>query len=303
MMERTVLVTGAAGGTQGKTGRRVTELLRERGVPVRAMVRTLDDRADHLAGLGAEVVVGDFLDFPSIQKAVDGISTVYFAYPVQHGLLDATVNMAVAARDAGVTRLIDMVMLVSAPDAPTPRMRENYLSEQVFEWAGIGAAHVRAAVFFENIRALAEATIAEGVFMAPFGDDSTVIPLVAGDDVARVAAALLTAEDVPAGSSHSLIGEPLTVKEIIAALTRGLGREIRYENVPDEFWAEAAGSRTNAHAIEHLSKLWVNFRTQPPEYARFNGPYTIERLGGRRPQTFAEFVTRQRLSFPAQTGS
>ena len=88
---------------------------------------------------------------------MDGISTVYFAYPVQEGLLDATVNMAVAARNAGVERLVDMVMLMSTPDAPTPRMRENYLSEQVFEWAGIGAAHVRATVFFENVRSLANA--------------------------------------------------------------------------------------------------------------------------------------------------
>ena len=44
--------------------------------------------------------------------------------------------------------------------APTPRLRENYLSEQVLEWAGIGAAHVRATVFYENIRSLADATIA-----------------------------------------------------------------------------------------------------------------------------------------------
>ena len=153
----TVLVTGAAGGQQGKTGRRVTELLRARDIPVRAMVRTDDDRAEYLRGLGAEVVVGDFLDHGSLRRAVDGVSTVYFAYPVQEGLLEATVNMAVAARDAGVTRLVDMVMLVSTPDAPTPRMRENYLSEQVFEWAGVGAAHVRAAVFFENVRSLANA--------------------------------------------------------------------------------------------------------------------------------------------------
>ena len=160
MTNGTVLVTGAAGGQQGKTGRRVTELLRERGVPVRAMVRALDDRAEYLRRLGAEVVVGDFLDFRSMQDVVRGVSAVYFAYPVQQGLLDATVNMAVAARNAGVERLVDMVMLVSTPDAPTPRMRENYLSEQVFEWAGIGAAHVRATVFFENIASLAKATIA-----------------------------------------------------------------------------------------------------------------------------------------------
>ena len=297
MTAGTVLVTGAAGGQQGKTGRRVTELLRERGVPVRAMVRTWDERAEYLRGLGAEVVVGDFLDFASIQKAVDGVAGVYFAYPVQEGLLDASVNMAVAARNAGVTRLVDMVMLISAPDAPTPRMRENYLSEQVFEWAGIGAAHVRATVFFENVRALANAAIGAGLFMAPFGDDSTVIPLVAGEDVARVAVGVLTAADVPDGSSYSVIGEVLTVREIVACLARGLDRDVTYQDVSDEFWAEAAGSRINAHAIAHLSKLWANLRNSRREFAVTD---TIERLGGATPKKFAEFVAAERQSFSLQ---
>ena len=280
----TVLVTGAAGGQQGRTGRRVTELLRERDVPVRAMVRTNDERADHLRSIGAEVVVGDFLDFRSIQAAVEDVSAVYFAYPVQEGLLDATVNMAVAARNAGVQRLVDMVMLVSAPDAPTPRMRENYLSEQVFEWAGIGAAHVRATVFFENIHALATAS---GALTMPLGADSTVLPLVAGEDVARVAAAVLTAADVPAGSTYPVVGQLLTVQEIVATLTTGLGREIGYENVTDEAWAEAAGRRINAHAVAHLSKLWAALRSGPQDVEVTD---TIEKLGGRRPKTFAEFV-------------
>lgn len=280
----TVLVTGAAGGQQGRTGRRVTELLRERDVPVRAMVRTNDERADHLRSIGAEVVVGDFLDFRSIQAAVEGVSAVYFAYPVQEGLLDATVNMAVAARNAGVERLVDMVMLVSAPDAPTPRMRENYLSEQVFEWAGIGAAHVRATVFFENIHALATAS---GALTMPLGADSTVLPLVAGEDVARVAAAVLTAADVPAGSAYPVVGQLLTVQEIVATLTAGLGREIGYENVTDEAWAEAVGRRINAHAVAHLSKLWAALRSGPQDVEVTD---TIEKLGGRRPKTFAEFV-------------
>ena len=69
---------------------------------------------------------------------VDGISAVYFAYPVQHGLLDATVNMAVAARKAGVKRLIDMVMLVSAPDAPTPRLRETTCPSRFSSGPGSG---------------------------------------------------------------------------------------------------------------------------------------------------------------------
>ena len=295
----TVLVTGAAGGQQGKTGRRVTELLRARGIPVRAMVRTLDQRAEYLRGIGAEVVVGDFLDFGSIQQAVDGVSTVYFAYPVQEGLLDATVNMAVAARNAGVTRLVDMVMLVSTPDAPTPRLRENYLSEQVFEWAGIGAAHVRATVFFENVRSLANAALASGVFMAPFGDGATVLPLVAGEDVARVAVGVLAAPHVDPGSSFRVIGEVLTVEEVVTSLARGLGRDITFRDVPDEVWAEAASTRLNAHAVAHLSKLWANFRDPRPGTADFAVTDTIEQLGGRKPKTFEEFVIEEKPTFAA----
>src|ERR1700722_19508760 len=126
MSDKLVLVTGAAGGRQGQSGRHLTELLLARGVPVRAFVHQIDERSDRLRSLGAEVVEGDFLDFPSVERAVRGVSTVYFAYPVQAGLLDATAIMAAAARKAGVTRLIDMVMLLSSPDAPAPRARQNY---------------------------------------------------------------------------------------------------------------------------------------------------------------------------------
>ena len=50
-----ILVTGAAGGKQGATGRVLTHLLLDRGVHVRALVRSDDDRADQLRAAGAEV--------------------------------------------------------------------------------------------------------------------------------------------------------------------------------------------------------------------------------------------------------
>src|SRR5947209_17725086 len=158
-MTKPVLVTSAAGGRQGKTGRHVSEMLLKRGVPVRAFVRTIDDRANALRALGAEIFEGDFLDIRSVQRAAQGTSAIYFAYPVQDGLLDATAAMAIAAREAGVSRLVNLVMLQSSPDAPTPRMRQNYLSEQVFEWANIGAVHLRATVFFENLGAMARQSL------------------------------------------------------------------------------------------------------------------------------------------------
>jgi len=114
VVKEVVLVTGAAGGTQGQTGRHVSKMLLARGVSVRAFVRRIDERSNRLRALGAEVVEGDFHDYRSVEHALRGVSSVYFAYPVQAGLLEATAIMADAARRAGVARLIDMVMLVSS---------------------------------------------------------------------------------------------------------------------------------------------------------------------------------------------
>jgi len=299
MLNQLVLVTGAAGGQQGKTGWHVSQMLLARGVPVRAFVHKIDERSDRLRVLGAEVVEGDFLDFQSVQRAVQGVSSVYFAYPVQEGLLDATAIMAVAARNAGVPRLIDMVMLVSSPDAPTPRMRQNYLSEQIFEWAGIGAAHVRATVFYENVRALAGSSLAtQGTILLPWGSDSTVVPLVSGEDVARVAADLLTSPSLTPGNSYPVIGEVLALRDIIATLGRVLGRKVRYQEISDEQWRDGALARgVNQHAVEHLSQLWRSIRTAP---VQFEVTDTIETLGGRAPKTFEEFVREEKSTFTAQ---
>jgi uncharacterized protein YbjT (DUF2867 family) len=300
-----VLVTGAAGGTQGQTGRHVSELLLAKGIPVRAFVRKIDDRSERLRSLGADVVEGDFLDYHSVERATQDVSTIYFAYPVQEGLLEATTIMADAARKAGVTRLIDMVMLVSSPDAPTPRMRENYLSERIFEWAGIGAAHVRATVFYENMRALTAATIArDWSILLPWGSESTVVPLVSAEDVARVAVGVLTSPSLAPGSSFPVIGEILTLRDIIATFERVLGRNVRYQEVPDKAWADVALSRGfNQHAVEHLSKLWQVLRTSTRGY---EVPDTLFKLAGKSPKTFEEFLREQKDAFrpqPAAAGA
>src|SRR6201991_1772119 len=237
LMTKPVLVTSAAGGRQGKTGRHVSEMLLKRGVPVRAFVRTVDDRAKQLRALGAEIFEGDFLDIRSVQRAAKGTSAIYFAYPVQDGLMDATAAMAVAAREAGVSRLVNLVMLQSSPDAPTPRMRQNYLSEQVFEWAGIGATHIRATVFYENLASMVRQSLpTQGAIRLPWGKESTVLPLVAAEDVARVAVGLLAGPQPVAGGFHRLIGTTISLREIVATFARVTGKNVHYEEITDEQW-------------------------------------------------------------------
>src|SRR5260370_3694938 len=226
-MAKPVLVTSAAGGRQGKTGRHVSEMLLARAIPVRAFVHKIDERSEHLRALGAEIFEGDFLDVRSVKHAVQVTSSIYFAYPVQDGLLDATAAMAVAAREAGISRLVNLVMLQSSVDAPTPRMRQNYLSEQVFEWAGIGAVHVRATVFYENLGSQVRLSLpAQGAVRLPWGKEHTVLPLVAAEDVARVAVGLLTSPSLTAGTAYPVIGTGMSLHEDLATFRRAPGHDM-----------------------------------------------------------------------------
>ena len=206
-MAKPVLVTSAAGGTQGRTGRHVAEMLLARGVPVRAFVHRIDERSDQLKSLGAEIFVGDFLDVRSVIKAVKDVSSIYYAYPVQDGLGDATAAMAFAAHEEGISRLVNLVMFQSSTEAPTPRMRQNFLAEQVFGWARIGAVSIRATIFYENIARLVRSSLpTEGAIRLPWGKDTTILPLVAGEDVARIATGLLTGASWTADTAYPVVG-------------------------------------------------------------------------------------------------
>jgi uncharacterized protein YbjT (DUF2867 family) len=101
-MSHPILVTGAGGGTQGSTGRRVASLLMEQGIPVRTLVHKLDSRSDELHKQGAEVVEGDLLNPASVQAAMRDVKRAYFTYPVADGLLEAVAIFAAAARDVAL---------------------------------------------------------------------------------------------------------------------------------------------------------------------------------------------------------
>jgi len=75
--KKPILVTAAAGQTGGHT---VRQLL-EKGHSVRALVHRRDQRADELASLGAEVVVGDFHDLGSLREAMAGVKRASFVHP------------------------------------------------------------------------------------------------------------------------------------------------------------------------------------------------------------------------------
>jgi uncharacterized protein YbjT (DUF2867 family) len=302
-MSHPILVTGAAGGAQGSTGRLITSLLLEQGIPVRALVHKLDSRSDELRQQGAEVFEGDLLNPVSVQAAMRNVKRAYFTYPVTDGLLEAATIFAATARDAALEPVVNNSQFQSRPGDPafrglnraaSFRNLQHRLADRIFDWAEVGAVHLQAPPYYENVRALVSRSVAEqSTVFLPWGEDTTVIPLVGAQDVSRVAAALLSNPGAPSQSAYALVGDTPTVREMIEALGRAIGRPIRYVAITDEQWANAVQERLGPHPLDHLSHPWRTFRKGEERYQTTD---EIRSVTGRNPQTLEEFF-RQNAGF------
>ncbi|WP_263416356.1 NmrA family NAD(P)-binding protein [Terriglobus albidus] len=295
-MSHPVLVTGAAGGQQGATGRLIATLLLQQGIPVRAFVRKVDARSDELREQGADIFVGDLLNPGSVQEAMRDIRRAYFTYPVADGLMDAATIFAAMARTAGLELVVNNSQFQDTPEdtffrnlvgAPSQRNLQHRLTDLIFDWAEVGAVHIQAPPYYENVRALVSRSVSEKdtVFL-PWGDGDATFPLTGGEDVARVAATLLASPSLPRQKVFPLVSEALTVHQIVDSLSKVLGRPLKYVPITDEQWADAVKERINAHAVDHLSHLWRYFRTREHQTKPTD---VIQRVTGRNPQALEEF--------------
>ncbi len=257
-----ILVVGAAGRHGGTGGTVVREFLAKK-VPVRALVRHRDERAEALETLGVEVVLGDLNHRGSLLEALEDVETAYFAYPVSSGIVDAAANFSSAARARGLKRLVIMSMGVSRPDSPSHLGRAQWLAEELFEVSGFSCIHLRiAAFFFENLPLLHGSDIrGDGVLRNSF--DGTRLHWMAGRDAAKLAvAALLQPERFAGRTAVYPTGNQLfSHAELSAIASQHVGRQLRHETISQCDWETrlAAQSqhdgRLNADMIRHIGAL------------------------------------------------
>src|SRR6476659_10145749 len=250
-----ILVTGAA-GQLGAVGRTVTDLLLERGLPVRAMVRREDDRAAALRAAGAEVVVGDLLEPADVYRVVNGCRRVYFGMSVSASYLEATVTMAAVARDVGVDALVNMSQMTVSQmslqhTTPSPQQRQHWLSEQALAWSGLPVVTIRPTMFLESFFSFAGATVRDrGRIALPFGRGKT--SPVAAADVARVVAAVLADPGPHLGRIYELTGPRSQDMHAVAReFSAALGRDVTYADIsPEAFEAGLKGAGLSEHAAQ-----------------------------------------------------
>jgi len=302
-MSAPILVIGAT-GRHGGTGTTVVDRLLSRGRPVRALVRTEDDRADGLRRRGATTVVGDLHDRASLVAAVDGVSAVYFAYPIAAGVIPAAANLASVLVAAGSSaHVVVMSMAVSSLDSPSRLGQAQAVAEEIFIWAGLNPTVLRfGGLFHENVLVLHAASIRDnGLIANSFGEGPA--PWIGGADAAEITVAhLLAPRPAATQISYPPPAESINHEEVARIIAAETGRPVRYEHIPAATWRselEIAGesdptSPINTAMAQHISTIGaaLSKRAEPiiaPD------PHALTTMLNRPPTPFADFV-RQNLS-------
>jgi NADH dehydrogenase len=139
-----ILVTG---GT-GFVGPRVVRALRERDLPVRALVRNASGRSSTtLAAWAADLVQGDMTDRESLRRAVEGADVVVHLVAIRQGsqeqfhrvMEEGTRDLVAASKEAGVKRFVLMSALGTSEETKdlVPYYHAKWEQEQTVQASGL----------------------------------------------------------------------------------------------------------------------------------------------------------------------
>lgn len=254
--ENLYLVTSAA----GKTGTAAIAALRERGMSVRALVHRHDERAERLAGLDVDVVVGDMLDFGDVSSALTGVTGAYFCFPIDPGrLLDATAIFAQAASEAGVLSVVNMSQISARREAKSIAAQHHWIAERLLDRTALMTTHIRPTFFAELLPVWWRRQGDDAVLPMPMADGRHA-PIAAADQ-GRVIAAILANPAPHRRQTYPLRGPvELNHHEIAEKLSQTLGVPTRYEAIEIDEYAEVLRARGRTpFLVQHLSSVTVDY--------------------------------------------
>ncbi len=279
-----ILVTGAA----GKTGRAVIRALAAKGRAIRALVHR-PEQAAAAEALGAQqVIAGDMRDRLAMELAARGVQAVYHICPNVHPDEVAIGQLSIAAaRAARVEHFVYHSVLHPQIQAMPHHWLKMRVEERLFE-SGLDYTIVQPAAYMQNVLAHWDRIVQQGVYPVPYAVKAR-LGLVDLEDVASVAADILT-EPGHKGATYELAGpEVLTQTEVAEMMGQQLGRPVRAETVPLDLWeAQARGQGLTDYQVETLLGMFRYY----DRHGFWGNPHVLGWLLGRSPTTFAAFLER-----------
>lgn len=258
MANKKIIAVVGATGAQG--GGLIRAILSDKGAgfAARALTRNVNsDKAKALAQQGVEVVAADLDDVESVKKAFDGaygafcLTNFWEHFSAEKEIAQAK-NMAQAAKQAGVQHVIwstleDTRKWVPLSDNRMPTLHGKYKvphfdgkgeADQVFGQAGAPTTLLLTSFYWDNMIYFGmgpkKGPDGKLAITMPMGDKK--LPGIAAEDIGKCTLGIFKKGREYIGKTVGIAGEHLTGAQMAAALTRALGREVRYNDVPPEVY-------------------------------------------------------------------
>jgi uncharacterized protein YbjT (DUF2867 family) len=258
MPDKKIIVVIGATGAQG--GGLVRAILADKSGPfaARAITRNANsEKAQALRAAGAEVVAADADKPETLGKAFGGahgaflVTNYWEHFSPERELVQAR-NMAQAAKAAEVPHVIwstleDTRKWIPLSDNRMPTLMGKYKvphfdakgeADQIFRDLGVPTTLLLTSFYWDNLIFFGAGPQRgpDGVLAITFPMDDKKLPAIAVEDIGKAAYAIFKRGGEFINQTVGIAGEHLTGAEMARALTRALGQEVRYNNVPPEVY-------------------------------------------------------------------
>ena len=226
-MAGTILVTGAT----GNIGSGLVPSLIAKGASVRALVRDAT-KAQGLRDQGVEVVIGDFDKPETLDAAFSRVDKVFLVTAPNPAQVTQASNGIAAAKRAGSPYVVRLSAraLDTVPDSPARVTRQHAEIDAELKASGLAYTILRPHFFMQNTLMAAGSVASDGAVYMAMKDGK--VGMIDVRDIVDVAAKVLT-EDGHEGKTYDLTGPAsISFHDVAAGLSKALGREIKYVDVP-----------------------------------------------------------------------
>jgi uncharacterized protein YbjT (DUF2867 family) len=256
MPEKKIIAVVGATGAQG--GGLVRAILADKtgSFAVRAITRDPNsDKAKALRAAGAEVVAGDADKPETLGAAFRGayggflVTNFWEHFSAPRELTQAQ-NLARAAKATGLQHVIwstleDTRKWVPLSDDRMPTLHGNYKvphfdakgeADATFRELGVPTTFLLTAFYWENLIyfGMGPQRGPDGTLAITMPMDDEKLPSIAVEDIGKAALGIFKRGKEFINKTVGIAGEHMTGAEMARGLTRALGQEIRYNNVPPE---------------------------------------------------------------------
>jgi len=278
----------------GKTGYLAASNLLQEGYLVRIFVRSHGEKANALERLGAEVVVGTFDNIEDLKRALSGVSTVYYCYPLKRGMVEDVKLFIKAALASDIKAVVFMGQRI-AEFADTGSLLTNNTREayKLFQDSGLKVVYFVPGYFADNNFPVTEFVLQLGILPSSYGKGKN--PWISNEDMGRTIAALMKNPAPYFGTKLFPTGsKSISAIEMASIYSKVRGRKVRLIKSPEWLFLKAGFMLGKEFGFDAFAIVQANIYNRQLKMNRFDIEPTgvVKELTGREPEDF-ETITRR----------